>query len=166
MVKAKWWHRLLLVLIAAGALIIAVVSLMLVHDSSREAVYKYSWRGDLPAGEGSECSVSIYSYSNEASIYCGQFQDPSAVLEDMARHGLIDRAKIPAPRTEINDGVSLQQVSASIPLAYEVEHVFRLDKAWKPLGIAVGVLFGYLLIASLFFKVLLWIVHGDTDLQP
>jgi len=166
MVKARWWHRLLIVLIGGGALLVGAVSLYVAYDSSREAVYRYSWRGDLPGGQGLTCRVSIYDSLNEADIYCGEFQKPTAVLEDLAKHGRIDRSKLPEPRTELNDGVTLQQVSAAIPLAYEVEHVFRIQRAWKPFGIAIGVLFGYLLLASFGFKVVLWIAHGDTDLQP
>lgn len=164
--KARWWHRLLLAVLGLLALPVIALSLWLAFESSRVQEYRYSWQGDELGAIALECSVSIYDAIGEASVYCGDFNSPRDVLNDMAIHGAINADSIPKPRGDVSDAYTLQSLAKSMDLKYSSERIFQWGHALKPFGIAAAVIFGYFVLANLFFMLVLWIAHGTTRLSP
>ncbi|MGS1076679.1 hypothetical protein [Pseudoxanthomonas beigongshangi] len=161
----KWWHRLIVALLGLAGLVVAAIAFILAYEASRDTKILYSWHGDSAGELASNCRVNVYQTFGDTSTLCGDFNTPTEILEDLVARGAIKRENIPLPRSEINDAHTVNAVSEAQKLKYSYSHPISTSKATKAFGIAAAVVIGYLILAGLFFNLILWIAHGTTRLK-
>lgn len=161
-VQESWWHRLLIVAMTIAWLIVAVPACFIGWGAAKETVARYSWQVNTwkPSKSANKCEVGFNDALGDAYMYCGEFTDPSKVLDDLVAQGWIDKKQIPSPRTKLSDGRALEGFAKEIPLWTYWDSVINFELLLKAVGAVVFVLGIAFVILLGIFKLILFIAHG------
>lgn len=157
-IRAKWWHRLAVVILLLPVVPAVIIAGSLVYEGSFNNRYVYGW--NEPLGDaGVRCSVTYDPGLPEYDYFsCGEFRSATEALDQMLKTGAVRHTG--GERTARADLAVMQRREVELNLYYDMRREFSRSDFGTALGIAVAAFAVYALLAWAVIAALIWVTYG------